>query len=145
MLYLENELTEEERREVEARLQTDAELAAELADLRRSLELIGDSVAEEPDAQYWRSFYSRLQPQLHRTSIWAKIADLFRANAGVQYAGLAAGLAVVFVVVSLFLAQTYYRTDPIPTVTETTVTIKRTQGVLEHIVATHLEKSRLLL
>lgn len=145
ILYLENELSEQERQEVEERLRTDPALAAELDELQQSLDLIGESLPDEPDAQYWRSFYSRIQPQLHKTSLWSKIIDLFRNNAGVQFAGLATSLAMIFVVVSLFLAQTYFHTEPIPAVTETTVTIKRTQGVLEHIVSTHLERSRLLL
>ena len=82
ILYLEDELDEEQRREIEARLRTDAALAADLAELRRSIELLGESVPEEPDVRYWRTFYSRLQPRLERTSFWSKITNLFRANSG---------------------------------------------------------------
>lgn len=145
ILYLEDELDEDERREVETRLGADAQFAAELAELRRSLELVNGSVPLEPEAEYWRSFYGRLHPRLQRTSLWSRIAGPFRSNAGLQYAGLAAGLAAVLVVVSLFLAQVYFRTEPIPAVTETTVVIKRTQGVLEHIVDAHLDRSLILL
>jgi hypothetical protein len=136
ILYLENELTIAERDELEEELKRDESLRRELAELRRTVQIVSEHQPEEPGQEYFSNFYSRLQP---------KLTQPFE---GLGRLGLAGGLSVMmlaFIAVALGINYLVLQPEEIPSVRSETVNIKRSEGFLEHVAQRHLEKSELLL
>lgn len=146
ILYALGELEGPEREALERALREDAGLRAELDDLRRSLELVSAGAPGEPDPSYWRSFYSRLRPNLDRTPLWRRILNAFIPDSGFRLAGAIGTIAIMFIVAGVVIWQFIADHEPADdTVRQSSVIIKRTQGYLQHIIGDHLERTRLLL
>lgn len=145
MLYLMGELDSQEAGELERQLESDGQLRQEYRLLEQSFQLVKDEVPADPGPQYWRTFYSRLQPRLKNGNLFKKAFDWLAPRHGLQFAGALATLAVVFIVTGLFIYQYIAPAGLRPTVYNSTVKIKRVEGFLESVATDHLERSRLLL
>lgn len=145
MLYLMNELDTQEADELERRLESDKKLQEEYQLLEQSFQLVKDEVPSDPGPQYWRTFYSRLQPRLKKGNVLKRVFDWIAPRHGLQFAGALATLAIVFIITGLFIYQYIAPAGPRPTVYNTTVKIKHVEGFLESVASEHLERSRLLL
>lgn len=146
ILYALGELEGQERAELERALREDAALREELEEVKRSLDLVSANAPVDPEPAYWRSFYSRLRPQLQHTPLWRRFVNFFIPDSGFKLAGAIATIAVMFVVVGVVLWQFIADHEPADDdVRQSSVIIKRTDGYLQHIIGDHLERTRLLL
>ncbi len=145
ILYLAGELEPGERESLEKRLSGDAELRNELEAIQHALRLVSDSALTEPPEAYWRTFWTRLQPNLQRKNLWGKLAGLFVTKHGLRPATGFAALAAMLVVALLILYQVMVPQVPELVITRAEVRIERTQGYFALAADDHLERSRLLL
>ena len=145
VLYLAGELGPDERIELETALRDDAELREEIEALRRTFEMVGESTPDKPGEAYWRTFWSRLQPNLHRKTWWEKFVEAFAPRSGLRLAAVFGTMAAVFVLTVFMLYQFTVTQRPEVTVRTSTIKIKRTEGFFEMAAGDYLERSRLLL
>lgn len=145
MLYLMDELDPREAEELEQRMKNDKKLREEHRLLERSLQMMKDEVPADPGPQYWRTFYSRLQPRLKNGNVFKRVFEWLAPRHGLQFAGVLVTLAVIFIVTGLFIYQYIAPNGPRPSIINTTVKIKPVRGFLENVAYDHLERSRLLL
>ena len=145
ILYLEDELDAQTRRDLETRLAIEPELEAELEELKALFGQVEETLPQEPDRQYWSNFYSRLQPKLEKKSLLEKFQDWMVPGHGMNYGRAAAALATLVIAVGVMLYFTVLKHEPQQKITITEVKIEKTESIMSQVVNKHLDKSRLLL
>ena len=145
ILYIENELEQDEKEFVEKKLASDPEWQSEYQELKATFEVFDDLPDQEPPREYFRNFYDRLQPKLENKSLLTKAIEWLMPGQQLRPAVAIAGFAATFVIVGLIISNVYLTNEPIPSRKETTIKISRTEGFLENATRQHLERTQMLL
>jgi len=146
ILYLEGELEPAEKESLEQQLKVDSELRAELDELKASLQLVHEHQPEGPGDEYFRSFYSRLQPNLHHSqSLLERIFAPFNKLGNLGFAGSVGLVAASFLVMAIAINVFLIPRKEIPVARTESISIKKNDSFLDHAASGHLERSELLL
>lgn len=146
ILYLEDELAPAEREALERRLAVEPELAETMEGLKHTVAIVTQASPDEPEDEYFNSFYSRLSPKLQpKESFWEKLTRPLRPLGRLGYSGGLAAMVLAFFLVAVGINTFLLKRHEPQRVRNETVNIKRSEKFFDYVAAKHLAKSELLL